>query len=174
MMRRRSLKSPSAPGPDQWRICSWRKKQSRYLKLAPFSFSALRTSRKQTIIQLNTNLKTISCHNKCCKRLPVSVFLQSRFRKLCYKIINASSFTNLILLFILLSSISLAAEDPIDPKSYRNQVKARCRWSNWTISVGWRQNVTFSVWFFQILAYADIVFTSVFTIEIVLKVDLTV
>lgn len=49
----------------------------------------------------------------------------SRFRKLCYKIINASSFTNLILLFILLSSISLAAEDPIDPKSYRNQVKIR-------------------------------------------------
>uniref|UniRef100_A0A7N6BHS3 Voltage-dependent L-type calcium channel subunit alpha n=1 Tax=Anabas testudineus TaxID=64144 RepID=A0A7N6BHS3_ANATE len=68
---------------------------------------------------------------------------QNKFRKLCYKIINASSFTNLILLFILLSSISLAAEDPIDPKSYRN----------------------------QILAYADIVFTTVFTIEIVLKVN---
>ncbi|RVE70523.1 hypothetical protein OJAV_G00065270 [Oryzias javanicus] len=66
---------------------------------------------------------------------------QNKFRKLCYKIINASSFTNLILLFILLSSISLAAEDPIDPRSYRN----------------------------QILAYADIVFTTVFTIEIVLK-----
>uniref|UniRef100_A0A667X197 Voltage-dependent L-type calcium channel subunit alpha n=1 Tax=Myripristis murdjan TaxID=586833 RepID=A0A667X197_9TELE len=66
---------------------------------------------------------------------------QNKFRKLCYKIINATSFTNLILLFILLSSISLAAEDPIDPKSYRN----------------------------QILAYADIVFTTVFTIEIVLK-----
>uniref|UniRef100_A0A8D0CPI9 Voltage-dependent L-type calcium channel subunit alpha n=1 Tax=Sander lucioperca TaxID=283035 RepID=A0A8D0CPI9_SANLU len=66
---------------------------------------------------------------------------QNKFRKLCYKIINASSFTNLILLFILLSSISLAAEDPIDPKSYRN----------------------------KILAYADIVFTTVFTIEIVLK-----
>ncbi|KAF0036298.1 hypothetical protein F2P81_011610 [Scophthalmus maximus] len=66
---------------------------------------------------------------------------QNKFRKFCYKIINASSFTNLILLFILLSSISLAAEDPIDPKSYRN----------------------------QILAYADIVFTTVFTIEIVLK-----
>ncbi|XP_034552541.1 dihydropyridine-sensitive L-type skeletal muscle calcium channel subunit alpha-1-like [Notolabrus celidotus] len=66
---------------------------------------------------------------------------QNKFRKLCYKIINATSFTNLILLFILLSSISLAAEDPIDPRSYRN----------------------------QILAYADIVFTTVFTIEIVLK-----
>uniref|UniRef100_A0A8C5CGB3 Voltage-dependent L-type calcium channel subunit alpha n=1 Tax=Gadus morhua TaxID=8049 RepID=A0A8C5CGB3_GADMO len=66
---------------------------------------------------------------------------QNKIRKLCYKIINASAFTNLILLFILLSSISLAAEDPIDPKSYRN----------------------------KILAYADIVFTSVFTIEIVLK-----
>ncbi|XP_074500500.1 calcium channel, voltage-dependent, L type, alpha 1S subunit, b [Sebastes fasciatus] len=66
---------------------------------------------------------------------------QNKIRKLCYKIINASAFTNLILLFILLSSISLAAEDPIDPKSYRN----------------------------KILAYADIVFTTVFTIEIVLK-----
>ncbi|KAM3872323.1 dihydropyridine-sensitive L-type skeletal muscle calcium channel subunit alpha-1-like [Diretmus argenteus] len=66
---------------------------------------------------------------------------QNKIRKLCYKIINASSFTNLILLFILLSSISLAAEDPIDPHSYRN----------------------------KILAYADIVFTTVFTIEIVLK-----
>ncbi|KAJ3586916.1 hypothetical protein NHX12_013308 [Muraenolepis orangiensis] len=66
---------------------------------------------------------------------------ENKIRKLCYKIINASWFTNLILLFILLSSISLAAEDPIDPKSYRN----------------------------QILAYADIVFTTVFTIEIVLK-----
>ncbi|XP_068181577.1 dihydropyridine-sensitive L-type skeletal muscle calcium channel subunit alpha-1-like [Antennarius striatus] len=66
---------------------------------------------------------------------------QNKFRKLCYKIINASSFTNLILLFILLSSISLAAEDPIDPKSYRN----------------------------KILEKADIVFTTVFTIEIVLK-----
>ncbi|KAM8913693.1 dihydropyridine-sensitive L-type skeletal muscle calcium channel subunit alpha-1-like isoform 4-T4 [Spinachia spinachia] len=64
-----------------------------------------------------------------------------RFRKLCHRIINATTFTNIILLFILLSSISLAAEDPIDPMSFRNQV----------------------------LASADIVFTSVFTAEIVLK-----
>uniref|UniRef100_A0A671YB64 Voltage-dependent L-type calcium channel subunit alpha n=1 Tax=Sparus aurata TaxID=8175 RepID=A0A671YB64_SPAAU len=66
---------------------------------------------------------------------------QNKFRKLCHRIINATTFTNIILLFILLSSISLAAEDPIDPMSFRNQV----------------------------LAYADIVFTSVFTAEIVLK-----
>uniref|UniRef100_A0A3Q1AHG3 Voltage-dependent L-type calcium channel subunit alpha n=1 Tax=Amphiprion ocellaris TaxID=80972 RepID=A0A3Q1AHG3_AMPOC len=66
---------------------------------------------------------------------------QNKFRKLCHRIINATTFTNIILLFILLSSISLAAEDPIDPVSFRNQV----------------------------LAYADIVFTSVFTAEIVLK-----
>ncbi|XP_068599075.1 dihydropyridine-sensitive L-type skeletal muscle calcium channel subunit alpha-1-like [Brachionichthys hirsutus] len=66
---------------------------------------------------------------------------QNKFRKLCHRIINTTSFTNIILLFILLSSISLAAEDPIDPMSFRNQV----------------------------LAYADIVFTSVFTAEIVLK-----
>ncbi|XP_066499843.1 calcium channel, voltage-dependent, L type, alpha 1S subunit, b [Hoplias malabaricus] len=66
---------------------------------------------------------------------------QNKFRKLCHRAINATPFTNFILLLILLSSISLAAEDAIDPKSFRN----------------------------QILAYADIVFTTVFTIEIVLK-----
>ncbi|XP_051508518.1 calcium channel, voltage-dependent, L type, alpha 1S subunit, b [Myxocyprinus asiaticus] len=66
---------------------------------------------------------------------------QNKFRKLCHRIINHTTFTNIILLFILLSSISLAAEDPIDPHSFRNKV----------------------------LAYADIVFTTVFTIEIVLK-----
>lgn len=65
-------------------------------------------------------------YRECCS-YNVSL-LESRFRKLCYKIINHSSFTNLILLFILLSSISLAAEDPIDPKSYRNQVISRFTW----------------------------------------------
>ncbi|XP_041748107.1 dihydropyridine-sensitive L-type skeletal muscle calcium channel subunit alpha-1 [Coregonus clupeaformis] len=66
---------------------------------------------------------------------------QNKFRKLSHRIINATTFTNTILLFILLSSISLAAEDPIDPMSFRNQV----------------------------LASADVVFTSVFTVEVVLK-----
>uniref|UniRef100_A0A674C2X0 Voltage-dependent L-type calcium channel subunit alpha n=1 Tax=Salmo trutta TaxID=8032 RepID=A0A674C2X0_SALTR len=66
---------------------------------------------------------------------------ENKFRKLCHRIINATTFTNTILLFILLSSISLAAEDPIDPMSFRNQV----------------------------LASADVVFTSVFTVEVVLK-----
>uniref|UniRef100_A0A8C7KYT9 Voltage-dependent L-type calcium channel subunit alpha n=1 Tax=Oncorhynchus kisutch TaxID=8019 RepID=A0A8C7KYT9_ONCKI len=65
----------------------------------------------------------------------------NKIRKLCHRIINATAFTNIILLFILLSSISLAAEDPIDPMSFRNQV----------------------------LASADVVFTSVFTVEVVLK-----
>ncbi|XP_073723927.1 calcium channel, voltage-dependent, L type, alpha 1S subunit, b [Misgurnus anguillicaudatus] len=66
---------------------------------------------------------------------------QNKLRKFCHRVINHTTFTNIILLFILLSSISLAAEDPIDPRSFRNKV----------------------------LAYADIVFTTVFTIEIVLK-----
>ncbi|XP_076859962.1 calcium channel, voltage-dependent, L type, alpha 1S subunit, b [Brachyhypopomus gauderio] len=66
---------------------------------------------------------------------------ENKLRKVCHRIINATPFTNFILLLILLSSISLAAEDPIDPNSFRN----------------------------KILAYADIVFTSFFTIEIVLK-----
>ncbi|NXI54348.1 CAC1S protein, partial [Chloroceryle aenea] len=65
----------------------------------------------------------------------------NKFRVLCHRIINATWFTNFILLFILLSSISLAAEDPIRAESFRNQVPV----------------------------YFDIGFTSVFTVEIVLK-----
>ncbi|KAM8884318.1 voltage-dependent L-type calcium channel subunit alpha-1C isoform 4-T4 [Synchiropus picturatus] len=66
----------------------------------------------------------------------------NRFRVLCHKIVNHNIFTNLILFFILLSSISLAAEDPVKNDSFRN----------------------------QILGYADHVFTGLFTIEIILKV----
>ncbi|XP_035282331.1 voltage-dependent L-type calcium channel subunit alpha-1C isoform X1 [Anguilla anguilla] len=65
----------------------------------------------------------------------------NKFRVLCHKIVNHNIFTNLILFFILLSSISLAAEDPVKNDSFRN----------------------------QILGYADYVFTGLFTIEIILK-----
>ncbi|XP_067387893.1 voltage-dependent L-type calcium channel subunit alpha-1S isoform X2 [Emydura macquarii macquarii] len=65
----------------------------------------------------------------------------NKIRVLCHRIVNATWFTNFILLFILLSSISLAAEDPIRAESFRNEV----------------------------LRYFDIGFTSVFTVEIVLK-----
>ncbi|XP_034075210.1 calcium channel, voltage-dependent, L type, alpha 1D subunit, a isoform X10 [Gymnodraco acuticeps] len=63
------------------------------------------------------------------------------FRVFCHKLINHHIFTNLILVFIMLSSVSLAAEDPIRNFSTRNNV----------------------------LGYADYVFTSMFTFEIVLK-----
>ncbi|XP_025907934.1 voltage-dependent L-type calcium channel subunit alpha-1C-like [Nothoprocta perdicaria] len=65
----------------------------------------------------------------------------NRFRVHCHRIVNDNIFTNLILFFILLSSISLAAEDPVRHLSFRN----------------------------QILFYFDIVFTVIFTIEIALK-----
>ncbi|XP_066883477.1 voltage-dependent L-type calcium channel subunit alpha-1S isoform X2 [Kogia breviceps] len=65
----------------------------------------------------------------------------NKIRVLCHRIVNATWFTNFILLFILLSSAALAAEDPIRTESVRN----------------------------QILGYFDIVFTSVFTVEIALK-----
>lgn len=51
-----------------------------------------------------------------------AVSVPGRFRMLCHRIVNATWFTNFILLFILLSSISLAAEDPIRAESFRNQV----------------------------------------------------
>ncbi|KAM8973326.1 voltage-dependent L-type calcium channel subunit alpha-1C isoform 2-T2 [Pelodytes ibericus] len=65
----------------------------------------------------------------------------NRFRLNCHRIVNNNIFTNLILFFILLSSISLAAEDPVRHYAFRNQV----------------------------LYYFDIVFTVIFTIEIALK-----
>ncbi|XP_061494609.1 voltage-dependent L-type calcium channel subunit alpha-1C [Rhineura floridana] len=65
----------------------------------------------------------------------------NRFRVHCHRIVNDNIFTNLILFFILLSSISLAAEDPVSHSSVRN----------------------------QILGNADYVFTSIFTLEIILK-----
>ncbi|XP_077655039.1 voltage-dependent L-type calcium channel subunit alpha-1C isoform X21 [Urocitellus parryii] len=65
----------------------------------------------------------------------------NRFRLQCHRIVNHTIFTNLILFFILLSSISLAAEDPVQHTSFRN----------------------------HILFYFDIVFTTIFTIEIALK-----
>uniref|UniRef100_A0A3B3H535 Voltage-dependent L-type calcium channel subunit alpha n=1 Tax=Oryzias latipes TaxID=8090 RepID=A0A3B3H535_ORYLA len=62
-------------------------------------------------------------------------------RVFCHKLINHHIFTNLILVFIMLSSVSLAAEDPIRNLSARN----------------------------IILGYFDYAFTAIFTVEIVLK-----
>ncbi|XP_038553555.1 calcium channel, voltage-dependent, L type, alpha 1D subunit, a [Micropterus salmoides] len=63
------------------------------------------------------------------------------FRVFCHRLINHHIFTNLILVFIMLSSVSLAAEDPIRNFSARN----------------------------IILGYFDYAFTAIFTVEIVLK-----
>ncbi|XP_059500341.1 voltage-dependent L-type calcium channel subunit alpha-1D-like, partial [Stegostoma tigrinum] len=62
-------------------------------------------------------------------------------RVACHRLIHHHVFTNLILVFIILSSISLAAEDPIRAHSFRNLV----------------------------LGYFDYAFTSIFTVEILLK-----
>ncbi|KAK7884578.1 hypothetical protein WMY93_027701 [Mugilogobius chulae] len=62
-------------------------------------------------------------------------------RRGCHTLIHHHIFTNLILVFIILSSCSLAAEDPIRAHSFRN----------------------------NILGYADYAFTSIFTVEILLK-----
>ncbi|XP_029463873.1 voltage-dependent L-type calcium channel subunit alpha-1F [Rhinatrema bivittatum] len=82
------------------------------------------------------------------KVLPIpegsSFFILSKTNSLrvgCHYLIHHHVFTNMILLFIILSSISLAAEDPIRAHSFRN----------------------------HILGYFDYAFTSIFTVEILLK-----
>lgn len=52
----------------------------------------------------------------------VAFFSSTRLRVGCHKLIHHHIFTNLILVFIILSSISLAAEDPIRAHSFRNNV----------------------------------------------------
>uniref|UniRef100_A0A336M534 Voltage-dependent L-type calcium channel subunit alpha n=1 Tax=Culicoides sonorensis TaxID=179676 RepID=A0A336M534_CULSO len=66
----------------------------------------------------------------------------SRFRIFCHWLCNHSVFGNIILVCIMFSSAMLAAEDPLNAKSERN----------------------------QILNYFDYFFTTVFTIELLLKV----
>ncbi|XP_066846369.1 voltage-dependent L-type calcium channel subunit alpha-1C isoform X28 [Anser cygnoides] len=85
----------------------------------------------------------------------------NRFRVHCHRIVNDNIFTNLILFFILLSSISLAAEDPVRHLSFRNQIL-------------FYFDIVFTVIFtieiaLKILGNADYVFTSIFTLEIILK-----
>lgn len=67
---------------------------------------------------------------------------QNPFRKICHKIVNLNVFNNIILACIVFSSITLAIEDPINEASQKN----------------------------QILKIFDYFFTSIFTMEIVLKV----
>ncbi|KAL4226359.1 Voltage-dependent calcium channel type D subunit alpha-1 [Mactra antiquata] len=66
----------------------------------------------------------------------------NRFRKFCHIVCNHPYFGNIVLACILISSGMLAAEDPLDSKSDRN----------------------------KILNYFDYIFTSVFTVEIIVKI----
>nr|QQY02492.1 voltage-dependent L-type calcium channel subunit alpha-1C [Cryptocotyle lingua] len=71
------------------------------------------------------------------------IFSQTNpFRVACFEICNHSYFNNMVLVCILVSSAMLAAEDPLDAKTARN----------------------------EILNYFDYFFTSVFTVEITLKI----
>ncbi|KAH0630118.1 hypothetical protein JD844_012766 [Phrynosoma platyrhinos] len=80
----------------------------------------------------------------------------------CHRLINHHIFTNLILVFIMLSSASLAAEDPIRSHSFRNNI------------LGYFDYAFTAIFTIEILLkvinwYADYVFTSMFTFEIILK-----
>ncbi|KAI4827412.1 hypothetical protein KUCAC02_030807, partial [Chaenocephalus aceratus] len=83
------------------------------------------------------------------------------FRVFCHKLINHHIFTNLILVFIMLSSVSLAAEDPIRNFSTRNNILG---YFDYAFTAIFTVEIVLKV-----LGYADYVFTSMFTFEIVLK-----
>ncbi|XP_056591027.1 calcium channel, voltage-dependent, L type, alpha 1D subunit, a isoform X9 [Triplophysa dalaica] len=83
------------------------------------------------------------------------------FRVACHKLINHHIFTNLILVFIMLSSASLAAEDPIRNFSARNIILG---YFDYAFTAIFTVEIVLKV-----LGYADYVFTSMFTFEIILK-----
>ncbi|KAL2103467.1 hypothetical protein ACEWY4_000335 [Coilia grayii] len=123
----------------------------------------------------------------------------------CHTLIHHHIFTNLILVFIILSSISLAAEDPIRAHSFRNNVSGE-RWRAKGVSLSEYKGTTVQSTATQssscpdcslatagranleaaeewagpkgaimgggggeLLGYADYAFTSIFTVEILLK-----
>ncbi|EPY80994.1 hypothetical protein CB1_000767006 [Camelus ferus] len=79
----------------------------------------------------------------------------------CHKLINHHIFTNLILVFIMLSSAALAAEDPIRSHSFRNTILGYFDYAFTAI-------FTVEI-LLKMLGYADYVFTGTFAFEIVLK-----
>ena len=68
------------------------------------------------------------------------------FRRCCHRIVNGRFFDVLVIVVICASSIALAAEDPVDEDSLRN----------------------------EILQYFDYIFTAVFAVEMLLKVWLSI
>lgn len=73
------------------------------------------------LTHMDTSTKVVPQITKMFSRYVVFP-LSSRFRVFCHRLINHHIFTNLILVFIMLSSVSLAAEDPIRNFSARNIV----------------------------------------------------
>lgn len=130
MRMRRSQRCQWARGRGRSLTFSWKRRPFPCPRPAPSSSSATPTS----------NLTLLFCLSfvffssfSACSRSSASVCFPSvfpnRFRVLCHKIVNHNIFTNLILFFILLSSISLAAEDPVKNDSFRNQV------ADWVINL---------------------------------------
>uniref|UniRef100_A0A8B9LDF0 Voltage-dependent L-type calcium channel subunit alpha n=1 Tax=Astyanax mexicanus TaxID=7994 RepID=A0A8B9LDF0_ASTMX len=110
-------------------------------------------SRGQRLLYLQQHKSVSSAHTQTHIKSPIYTHttklhmhskylcLFPRIRVSCHRLINHQIFTNLILVFIMLSSVSLAAEDPIRSYSARN----------------------------IILGYFDYAFTAIFTVEILLK-----
>ncbi|XP_078343776.1 voltage-dependent L-type calcium channel subunit alpha-1D-like isoform X1 [Oculina patagonica] len=67
---------------------------------------------------------------------------ENRFRRLCHRIVNLRHFDNFMLVIIMLSSITIAIEDPLHDHSKRNEV----------------------------LMYFDYVFTAIFALEVIVKI----
>uniref|UniRef100_A0A158PKH5 Voltage-dependent L-type calcium channel subunit alpha n=1 Tax=Angiostrongylus costaricensis TaxID=334426 RepID=A0A158PKH5_ANGCS len=90
-----------------------------------------------------SELPTVTPHKPIPKASSLFILSHTNpFRVFCNRIVNHSYFTNSVLVCILVSSAMLAAEDPLEANSSRNTV----------------------------LNYFDYFFTTVFTIEITLKV----
>lgn len=134
-----SLKPRRAPGPSDSLNSPWRRRSHPSRRAVRFSSSAAPTRESDAWNQnrhflCSKNKKSEIHYDRCCREKEnlkcINLIFSSlcllcfcRFRVLCHKLINHQIFTNLILVFIMLSSVSLAAEDPIRNFSARNIVR---------------------------------------------------
>lgn len=128
-----------AEGPEGYRIPSEEDYYQQDPTIDPM------TSRSNNV-EVPPQSPSISSSTKKSKPMPKesSFFIfssKNRFRVMCHRICNHSYFGNIVLVCIMVSSAMLAAEDPLNSNSERN----------------------------QILNYFDYFFTTIFTIEVCLK-----
>ena len=98
-------------------------------------------------------------------------------RRFVHFVVSSPRFDNTILALILISSGLLAVEDATDPNAMVNIVRVLCYVDNILIVSNFSRKCSHNyelLLYLQVLKYMDYGFTSIFALEVVLKVILLI